>query len=398
MKRIDYSNQSKMNALLRHYENIYRKNPKSKIFAPLADAYRRQGRVEEALALCVSSLRAHKNFSSGRLVLGKCYFDQRLYDRAIEELSTVVNLNPTNAMAFTYLGKANLAINNYEKALGYFLKVKELAPQNDKVDKIISRLEAILRPFVGQVPDSQASSEILSKRPLYCEETDQYVVRNVKEITKVATPKNISPAQNIEMTKKSLQNLFISQGLQGKASQVAPNTDLPEFKIELSVPKYKLQDDGSIRGSVLKDVKIDSKRIVDLSAIVEEFSNILPIKIKEKNGLNDQESFPEISASLDDTVGEEELVAENNFEGMVLGAQEDMIGAASKNFDGSVPENFDGRTPENFEVRFVKELGMKFLVEKKNIINSGSSKITDIKNISLKKLSGLLERIQERAY
>src|SRR5690242_7221233 len=79
-------------------------NPDSLAFAPLADAYRKQGNLEEALQICRKGLERHPNNTSGRVVLGRDYREQGKADAAVSEFKKVLDLDPENLMAHSFLG------------------------------------------------------------------------------------------------------------------------------------------------------------------------------------------------------------------------------------------------------------------------------------------------------
>jgi tetratricopeptide (TPR) repeat protein len=63
---------------------------KSNVFVQLAEAYRSQGRYEEAIATCQKGLEKMPDSLRGRLLLGKCYLEKNMIPQAKEELEKVV--------------------------------------------------------------------------------------------------------------------------------------------------------------------------------------------------------------------------------------------------------------------------------------------------------------------
>lgn len=49
----------------REYIRRYQEDPTSRVFAPLAEAYRRLGRVDEAIDICLEGLKHHPEFPGG---------------------------------------------------------------------------------------------------------------------------------------------------------------------------------------------------------------------------------------------------------------------------------------------------------------------------------------------
>jgi tetratricopeptide (TPR) repeat protein len=354
VKRIAYAHTETIHNFIKHYENLYSKNPRSRIFAPLADAYRKQGRIDEAIKLCLIGLKYHPNYSSGRLVLGKSFFDKRLFDRAASELNSVIKANPQNVMAFMYLGKTYLALQDYERALVTLVKAKNLSPGLPKLDKIIERLEIKTKlVYRDENEFSQYSLKELAKRPLFNEDQDQYVLRPVKDIFGMVTPgkkiQSLSPTTSQMHVKKSLENLFVSQGMEEKADEAFKGQS--GFRaIELPF-QYETVDKDSVLSNVIKKAGPTLRRKLQINPVLEDVNAKLPNAISEKH-LNDAlvpgDQIPESSAWIEE-------------------------GATDvKNFDGVAPEKFSSKS-----------------AEKSTIMP---------KKISLTKLNALLTRIQERAY
>ena len=81
------------------YLRKYQEDPTSRIFAPLAEAYRKAGLVDEAVEIAREGLRFHPTFIGGRVALARCLFDKKLYQDVVDELSNVVRDVPDNLVA-----------------------------------------------------------------------------------------------------------------------------------------------------------------------------------------------------------------------------------------------------------------------------------------------------------
>ena len=81
------------------YRQILSRDPSSVVFAALAEAYRKQRLLEQAIATCKKGLRAHPDFVSGRVALARAYADADQIQRAQVELEKVVLAAPDNIVA-----------------------------------------------------------------------------------------------------------------------------------------------------------------------------------------------------------------------------------------------------------------------------------------------------------
>ena len=129
--------------LMNRYKKIYKKNPRSKVFALLADLYRKQGDREKALALCKKGVRAHPQFSLGHIALALIFLDMNKLEMAVSCLEKAVDLSPENIFAYKVLGQIWLKLKNPEKTLQAYKMVLFLDPENKKVAHIIKKLESM---------------------------------------------------------------------------------------------------------------------------------------------------------------------------------------------------------------------------------------------------------------
>ncbi|MBI2163491.1 MAG: tetratricopeptide repeat protein [candidate division NC10 bacterium] len=100
------------------------KDPQSRVFAQLADAYRKEGLLDEAIRICRDGLVAHPNYVSGRVVLGRALLEQGALEEAEAEFRRVLELAPDNLLALRLLGdtsaqqgRSGEAREHYERAL-----------------------------------------------------------------------------------------------------------------------------------------------------------------------------------------------------------------------------------------------------------------------------------------
>jgi predicted regulator of Ras-like GTPase activity (Roadblock/LC7/MglB family) len=74
-------------------EKILRENANSQVFAPLADALRIKGDLDQAFRVCRQGLRLHPDFGAGHLVMAKINFERKMFDWAEQELELAAKLD-----------------------------------------------------------------------------------------------------------------------------------------------------------------------------------------------------------------------------------------------------------------------------------------------------------------
>jgi len=90
---------------LERYGQILARDPASLVFAALAEAYRKKGELDRAIAVCRKGLRLHPRFMSGRVALARAYADDGKPDMARQELERVVLASPDNLAAHKLLAE-----------------------------------------------------------------------------------------------------------------------------------------------------------------------------------------------------------------------------------------------------------------------------------------------------
>jgi len=155
---------------LEKYLKEYQENPRSKVFAPLAEAYRKSGLIDEAIEICREGLEYHPNFNSGIVALARCYFDKALYTAAIKELEKVVSEVPDNYLAQKLLAQSYSMVGDKNNCLKAYKTVLFLNPRDEDVKKIIAEMEGT----VEKVPSSFLPDEHQEKADFYIPPLPQF--------------------------------------------------------------------------------------------------------------------------------------------------------------------------------------------------------------------------------
>lgn len=115
-------------AEIERYLKIYQENPDSRVFAPLADLYRRLGKLDEAEEICREGLRRHPYYAGGKVALAHVLLDKGDLSQSVEEADAVVNYYPDNLLARKILIRALAASQQMHRAQREYDALKGLAP------------------------------------------------------------------------------------------------------------------------------------------------------------------------------------------------------------------------------------------------------------------------------
>jgi tetratricopeptide (TPR) repeat protein len=108
---------------------------KSSVFIQLAEAYRSQGRYEEAILTCQKGLEKMPDSLPGRLLLGRCYLEKSMIPQAKEELEKVAREIEACFTVYQLLSLVYLHEKNVEKSLEVLKKSLSLPAPEEKPKK-----------------------------------------------------------------------------------------------------------------------------------------------------------------------------------------------------------------------------------------------------------------------
>lgn len=117
----------------------YEENPDSLVFAPLADAFRKQGNLEEALKICQNGLLKHPTYTSAQVVLGKILHAKGRVEDALTELKKVLEIDPENIAAHSLLGTIYMERKEFQVAIEEYQKVLTLNPDDEDAQSALKQ-------------------------------------------------------------------------------------------------------------------------------------------------------------------------------------------------------------------------------------------------------------------
>jgi tetratricopeptide (TPR) repeat protein len=83
--------------------DLWAAQPESTCFAPLAEALRKRGALEQATAIATAGIASHPGYLPGRLVMARIYADQGEWESAEAEVRAAVELDRANPVAVAAL-------------------------------------------------------------------------------------------------------------------------------------------------------------------------------------------------------------------------------------------------------------------------------------------------------
>jgi tetratricopeptide (TPR) repeat protein len=119
----------------------WEKEPSSRAFVPLAEEYRRLGRLGEAERTCKEGLQRHSNYHSAHVLLGRILLDLDRRDEAAEEFRRVLESEPQNLLAGKLLAGIRRDQGRWGEALEIYRGLQLFYPENAEVRTQVYQLE-----------------------------------------------------------------------------------------------------------------------------------------------------------------------------------------------------------------------------------------------------------------
>ena len=120
-------------SLLAKYTLLYEKNPRSRVFAPLAESYRKLGMYDEAFMLLQEGIKLHPSYTLGYIVLGNCYFDQQKFEQAYNTIKPFISDNLENLSLQKLYAECCVHLGYLEESLNTFKCLLLLNPKDNYV-------------------------------------------------------------------------------------------------------------------------------------------------------------------------------------------------------------------------------------------------------------------------
>ncbi len=274
-------------ALLAKYFNMYKKNPRSRVFAPLAESYRNLGMLEEAYKILREGIRYHPTYALGYIVLAHCYFDEQKFELTYNTLRPIISQNADNISLQKIFALACVQLGHLEEALDTFKYLLFMNPRDKYFAEQVKRLEDDL-----QVGHKRLSLEQLVKAP------DMPVINRGPSVDDDWVQVDFNQYE-VDEEKKAIEEkkqdslIDESKWVMKKAGlEVHPilkEVKIPERTLEDEYYADEFEDDGNIddvnSSSISSDTPIVSHTLIDLYCAQKYYDKAIELleKILELN-------------------------------------------------------------------------------------------------------------------
>jgi tetratricopeptide (TPR) repeat protein len=141
---------------VRRWQEEVARDPGNAAFLPLADLYRREGRLEVAKRLCQRGLERHPEHVEAHVLLGRILRELGEQERAIDEFDIALHLDPEHRAARRAIGYLCLERRDWSGAVRHLEISSATSPRDDRV---ASALALARRHLESAAPAAEASPE-----------------------------------------------------------------------------------------------------------------------------------------------------------------------------------------------------------------------------------------------
>ena len=149
-------------------EQRYAENSKGRVFAHLADAYRKAGDFAKAEGLILHGLKNHPEYISAYIVLGRVYLGSERMSDAHDQFSKVLELDGQNMIALKALGDLATRGGRSDHARSLYERMLQVDPRNVDAQEGLQRLEGDLgvsEPATSAEPVATSEEELGAAGP-----------------------------------------------------------------------------------------------------------------------------------------------------------------------------------------------------------------------------------------
>ena len=218
------------------------KDPKSKLFVPLAEEYMKSQMLDEAVMVLMDGLNIHPHFLTARVTLGKVYLEKGKIAEAKAQFEQVMAANPDNLFAHRKLARIYKDEGQVERAGKSCQAVLSQNPKDAEMKSLMEELNRLsLKPAEAQVvaPPALQEPEAEVRTPLQ------------PPVMEETAPKLPAVEEAEEMATEALADLYIKQGYYEKGIEVYqrliaedPSNTALQRKLEETEVLVKLLTEG----------------------------------------------------------------------------------------------------------------------------------------------------------
>lgn len=265
---------------------MYKKDPRSRVFAPLAESFRKLGMLEDAYKILRDGIRNHPTYTLGYIVLANCYYDEEKFELVYNTLRPIINQNADNISLQKIFAQACIHLGHLDEALDTYKYLLFMNPQDRFFAEQVKKLEDDLMVGHKKLNLDQlikSPEDIEGKlTPAPTEDDDWVQVDFNKPSTQIVSPK-------IEALPEPEEEDQWEMKKPGLVDHPILKTDIQERSLEDDFYADEFEEDGDIdevnANEISSDMPFVSHTLIDLYCTQRYFDKAIELleKILESN-------------------------------------------------------------------------------------------------------------------
>jgi tetratricopeptide (TPR) repeat protein len=232
--------------LLAKYLAKFQENPRSKVFAPLAETYRKLGMLEDAFAVLKRGIKYNPDYTLGYVVLGNCFFDNGEFETSYNTLRPHIKKNRDNITLQKLFARTCINLGQLDEALETYKYLLLMNPKDSDVAEQVKVLEDDLtvRESSMHVQESPVKGESY--------DDDSWVEVNFDQYIKVAKPEDVInkfkedlSSEHLKIPERNLDDTFYKEEYDFEGEDVVVDIKTKsenEVKDDRNIMTYTLVD------------------------------------------------------------------------------------------------------------------------------------------------------------
>src|SRR6267143_5039922 len=150
---------SQRNPTIESLKDRIARDPFTRAFLQLAEEYRKEGRFQEAIQVCLDGLQRHPTYHTARISLGRTYMEAGDMENARRAFTEVLELQPENHLAAKLLAEIQKKMGDADGAAATYRDILRYYPNDREV-------EALLLEAQHQAPAASQAGQPAATPPL----------------------------------------------------------------------------------------------------------------------------------------------------------------------------------------------------------------------------------------
>ncbi|MDO9391489.1 MAG: tetratricopeptide repeat protein [bacterium] len=298
-------------------------DPKSRVFAQLADAYRKAGMTDEAIETAKKGMEHHPAYATAHLILGRCYLEKQMYALAREEFEATIKSDPQNLVGYKLLAGTYEKQNMFAEAVKFYQMVLDLEPGDPDLTEKVASLKARQEEKPQVAPEPEPVPEAVPVLEIAREEV---VPEPVKEEPAMAAEEKPVELKSEEPAKEEVAVVpepipfpdVLAEAIP-EAEPVKP--DEPETKPVEAVPQKETEPEDPVK----VEIPVSTEPILFPNALTETKPEPEPAKSEEPETKAEEKSAATVTLA--------EIYVQQGFYEKAVEVYREMISAEPGNDD-----------------------------------------------------------------